>query len=167
MQHQYEDEDPFYNPQLSVNPYQNSNTTNPNDPSSIFVNQNSLNIEQSRFVKTNKFDAKGRTAKENEAFNYIKTLANYRKKTSALQNGKTMQYVPEEGIYVYFRYDDQKTVMVIYNGNDEAKKLKLERFKERTSGFSGAKEITNGMILKDFGSLDLLAKTTLVFELSK
>ncbi len=58
MQHQYEDEDPFYNPQLSVNPYQNSNTTNPNDPSSIFVNQNSLNIEQSRFVKTNKFDAK-------------------------------------------------------------------------------------------------------------
>jgi glycosidase len=116
---------------------------------------------------TNKFDAKGRTAKENEAFNYIKTLANYRKKTSALQNGKTMQYVPEEGIYVYFRYDDQKTVMVIYNGNDEAKKLKLERFKERTSGFSGAKEITNGIILKDFGALDLSAKTTLVFELTK
>jgi hypothetical protein len=24
MQHQYEDEDPFYNPQLSVNPYQNA-----------------------------------------------------------------------------------------------------------------------------------------------
>ena len=58
MQHQYEDEDPFYNPQLSVNPYQNSNTSNPNDPSSIFVNENSLNIEQSRFLKTNKFDAK-------------------------------------------------------------------------------------------------------------
>ena len=58
MQHQYEDEDPFYNPQLSVNPYQNSTSQDPNDPSAVFVNENSLNIEQSRFVKTNKLDAK-------------------------------------------------------------------------------------------------------------
>ena len=58
MQHQYEDEDPFYNPQLSVNPYQSSNTSNPDDPSNIFVNENALNIQQSRFVKTNKVDAK-------------------------------------------------------------------------------------------------------------
>lgn len=58
MQHQYEDEDPFFNPQLSVNPYQNSISPNPNDPSAVFVNENSLNIEQSRFVKTNKVDAK-------------------------------------------------------------------------------------------------------------
>jgi hypothetical protein len=58
MQHQYEDEDPFYNPQLSVNPYQNSTSSNPDDPSNIFVNENTLNIQQSRFVKTNKIDAK-------------------------------------------------------------------------------------------------------------
>jgi hypothetical protein len=51
MQHQYEDEDPFYNPQLSVNPYQNATSQNPNDPSAVFVNENALNIEQSRFVK--------------------------------------------------------------------------------------------------------------------
>jgi hypothetical protein len=35
MQHQYEDEDPFYNPQLSVNPYQNATSQNPNDPSAV------------------------------------------------------------------------------------------------------------------------------------
>ncbi len=58
VQHQYEDEDPFYNPQLSVNPYQNSSSQDPNDPSAVFVNENSLNIEQSRFVRTNKVDAK-------------------------------------------------------------------------------------------------------------
>jgi hypothetical protein len=49
--HLYEDEDPFYNPQLSVNPYQNGNSQNPEDPSAVFVNENTLNIEQSRFVK--------------------------------------------------------------------------------------------------------------------
>ncbi len=58
MQHQYGDEDPFYNPQLSDNPYQSSSSSNPSDPSNIFVNENSLNIEQSRFVKTNRVDAK-------------------------------------------------------------------------------------------------------------
>ncbi len=58
MQHLYEDEDPFYNPQLSVNPYQNGNSQNPEDPSAVFVNENTLNIEQSRFVKTNKLDTK-------------------------------------------------------------------------------------------------------------
>jgi hypothetical protein len=50
VQHQYEDEDPFYNPQLSVNPSKQI-TQDPNDPSAVFVNENSLNIEQSRFVK--------------------------------------------------------------------------------------------------------------------
>lgn len=58
MQHQYENEDPFYNPQLSVNPYQNRTSLDPNDPSAVFVNEKTLNIEQSRFVKTNKLDAK-------------------------------------------------------------------------------------------------------------
>lgn len=58
LQHQYEDEDPFYNPQLSNNPYQNSTSTNPLDPSNIFVNESSLNIQQSRFIKTNKIDTK-------------------------------------------------------------------------------------------------------------
>jgi hypothetical protein len=58
MQHQYEDEDPFYNPQLSVNPYQNATSQNPNDPSAVFVNENALNIEQLD-LKT-KLDAKNR-----------------------------------------------------------------------------------------------------------
>jgi hypothetical protein len=38
MQHQYED--PFYNPQLSVNPYQKCKFANPNDPSAVFLNEN-------------------------------------------------------------------------------------------------------------------------------
>ena len=32
--------------------YQNNSSQDPNDPSAVFVNENSLNIKQSRFVKT-------------------------------------------------------------------------------------------------------------------
>ncbi len=117
--------------------------------------------------RVNKFTAKGRTVNENEAFNYIKTLANYRKNTTALQTGKTMQYVPVDGIYVYFRYDSAKTVMVLYNSNEETTNLKLGRFYERTTGFTGAKEITNNNMLSAFDAIDLPAKTTYIFELTK
>ncbi|MBU0695784.1 MAG: glycoside hydrolase family 13 protein [Bacteroidetes bacterium] len=117
--------------------------------------------------QTNKFTSSGRTSKENEAFNYIKTLANYRKNTPALQTGKMMQYVPVDGIYVYFRYDNDKTVMVIYNGNDEVKNLDLKRFDERTNGFTGAKEITNGKLLGGFTTIVLPARTAYVYELTK
>ncbi len=115
----------------------------------------------------NKFEYSGRTTKENEAFNYFKILANYRKKTPALQSGKMMQYVPEDGIYVYFRYDANQTVMVVYNGNDEVKKLDLMRFEERTNGFLGAKEITNGTQLNGFSTVDLPSRTAYVYELTK
>jgi glycosidase len=117
--------------------------------------------------KVNKFSAEGRTTKENEAFNYVKNLANYRKNTTALQTGKTMQFVPVDGIYVYFRYDELKTVMVIYNSEEKTMNLKLNRFAERTNGFSGAKEITTGKILTAFDSIEIPAKTTYIFELTK
>ena len=117
--------------------------------------------------KTDKFSAGDRSAKENEAFNYIKTLANYRKNTPALQIGKMMQYVPVDGIYVYFRYDAKQTVMVIYNSNDDVKKLDLTRFNERTNGFAGAKEITNGTLIDGFNTIDLPAKTTFIYELTR
>jgi hypothetical protein len=47
MQHLYEDEDPFY--KLSVNPIKWKFTKSRR--SKCFVNENTLNIEQSRFVK--------------------------------------------------------------------------------------------------------------------
>ena len=52
--------------------------------------------------KDNKFVASGRSDKENDFFNYVKTLANYRKNTPALQTGKMMQYTPQHNMYVYF-----------------------------------------------------------------
>jgi glycosidase len=117
--------------------------------------------------KVNKFIAGGRTEKENEAFNYVRTLANYRKKTTALQTGKLMQYLPEKGIYAYFRYDTKKTVMVIYNGSEEANELNTERFNERTAGFEGAINIITGETINSLAHLKIPAKTTLVLELTK
>jgi len=114
----------------------------------------------------NKFIATGRDGRENELFNYIKQLASYRKNSSALTTGKTMQFIPQNGSYVYFRYDKSETIMIVSNTNDKSVDIKIDRFKERTNGFSKMKNIISGAITEvmDF-SLD--AKTSSVFELLK
>jgi len=114
----------------------------------------------------NKFTAAGRTDAENDAFNYVRKLANYRKNTTALQTGKLMQYIPEKGIYVYFRYDDKTTVMVVYNSHDEEQSTITERYAERINGIKTAKNVITGEII-NLEKLSIRAKSTLVLELVK
>jgi glycosidase len=114
--------------------------------------------------KVSKFTADGRSKKENDAFNYVKTLANYRKNTTALQTGKMMQYIPEEGIYVYFRYDDKKTVMVMYNSREKEQTTTTARYFERIKGAKKAMNVITGESV-DIASLTIPAKSTLVLEL--
>jgi glycosidase len=117
--------------------------------------------------KANKFTVGGRTSQENEAFNYVRTLANYRKNTTALQTGKLMQYIPQRGIYVYFRYDAKKTVMVVYNSNETENELNTARFDERMTGFTSARNIITGTTVDTHSGIKIPGKTTLVLELTK
>jgi len=72
----------------------------------------------------NAFTSEGRTAQEAEAFNYIKKLLNWRKANAVIHSGKTKQFISQDNCYVYFRYNDQKTVMVaINNHNTESRTL--------------------------------------------
>lgn len=116
-----------------------------------------------------KFTAAGRTAKENEAFSYFSKLANFRKTNEALQTGKMTQYVPEDGIYVYFRYTDpenaSKSVMVIVNTEDKAKELKTGRFAERLKGISSATNVISGENINPITTITVPGKSSLVLEL--
>jgi glycosidase len=113
--------------------------------------------------KDNKFTAAGRSKKENEAFDYVKKLANYRKATTALQTGKMMQYIPQNGVYVYFRYDAQKTVMVVYNSNDKEQTTTTERYAERTDGAHKAKNVITDEIV-DLTKVTIPGKSIFVLE---
>lgn len=116
--------------------------------------------------KENKFLASERNDKENEVFHLIKTLANYRKGSSALTTGNTMQYIPGDSVYVYFRYDKNQTVMVVSNSGDKSANIKMERFNERTAGFNKMKNIITGATL-DLKDFPVEAKTCGVYELVK
>ncbi len=114
--------------------------------------------------KADKFTIEGRTQRDQSIFQYFATLANFRKTSSALTVGKMMQYVPEDGVYVYFRYTDQQTVMVVMNTSKETKTISPEKYTERTTGFSSMKQIINGKT-SPLSSFSVPAKTTGVYEL--
>lgn len=98
--------------------------------------------------KVNKFTAAGRNAKENEAFNFVSKLAQFRKNSSAITTGKLMQFVPQNGVYIYFRYDDTQTVMVIANSGKNKAKPNWESLAERTEGFQTAQDVITGKTIR-------------------
>jgi glycosidase len=88
----------------------------------------------------NAFTREGRSKEENEAFDFLKTLLQWRKGCSAVHRGKLTHYIPEDNIYVYFRSDENKKVMVILNANASEKALDLGRFKQN---LADAKQMRN------------------------
>lgn len=114
----------------------------------------------------NKFTAAGRSLKENSIFNHIRTLANFRKNSSAIKTGKMMQYTPDDGLYVYFRYDAAQTVMCIMNTSDAEKSIDIgNSYKERTTGFSSGFNITTQETVGK--TFKVPAKNMYVIELKK
>ncbi len=115
----------------------------------------------------NKFSKEGRTEKEESIFEYIKRLANFRKNSSAITTGKLMQYVPVDGVYVYFRFDNKQTVMCVMNTNDKPATMDLSRFSERTKEYTKAYDVATGVIFNLEPQLTIGGKYLLVMELRK
>ena len=114
-----------------------------------------------------KFTAAGRTPRENEAFDFVKKLATYRRTHPALHSGRLMQYLPQDGLYVYFRYDATGTVLVATNATDKPAALPTARFAERMAGFSKARNVLTDEVLGNIATVQLPAKTAVVLELLK
>lgn len=117
--------------------------------------------------KANKFTAAGRTPAEDSIFNYVKTLAQFRKTSAAIKEGKLMQFVPEDGVYTYFRYNGNETVMVVMNTAKESKTIDVARFEERTHNYKSARNVITGATENLSGTWTIPPTTTLVFQLNR
>jgi glycosidase len=117
--------------------------------------------------KSDKFTQQSRTQKENDVYEWTKKLANFRKNSTAIGKGKFMHFAPEDGVYVYFRYDTTQTVMCIMNTNDKTVHLNLKRFEDRLKGFTTGSEITTGTTLPLSDTLSINKRYTMVLELMK
>ena len=68
-------------------------------------------------------------------------MINWRRTKSVIHKGKTLHYVPENDVYVYFRYSEKSCVMVIINNSPKKQNLSLDRFHEGIAGRTNGYEI--------------------------
>lgn len=78
----------------------------------------------------NCFVENGRTALENEAFEFTRQLLNWRKGNQVIGKGNLKHYSIQNGVYVYQREFNGKSVVVIMNGTDDSKELDLTPYQE-------------------------------------
>jgi glycosidase len=114
----------------------------------------------------NKFTAAGRTAKEERIWSYIAKLANFRKNSSAITRGKLMQFAPEKGEYVFFRYDSKETIMTVLNTAKEELTIAVKNYSERLNGFTKMKNVITGEV-KPIADFTLKPMESGVWELEK
>lgn len=57
--------------------------------------------------EVNAFSGEGLSPEQKDMQGFVKRILNWRKRASAIHQGETTHYVPENGVYVTFRYDDR------------------------------------------------------------
>ena len=110
---------------------------------------------------------KGRTEQEESYFQFTKQLLNWRKNQPVIHSGKMKQFVPENNVYVYFRYNESDTLMVIINNSIKEETIKLNRFDEMLSGKSILRDVFTNQDNKLSSALTLPAKTAVVYKVFK
>lgn len=117
--------------------------------------------------KNNAFTKEGRTDFQNEYFDFTSKLFLWRKNKSVIHSGKMTHYIPEYNVYVYFRYDEKETVMVILNDSSEIHNLNTNRFQENIQDYKIGKDILTEQIIDVTNDLVLAPKSVLILELEK
>lgn len=78
----------------------------------------------------NAFTGNKLTTNQQAMQTYTKQLLNWRKANPVIATGDTRHFAPSDGVYVYFRYNDARKVMVVMNKNADSKPLDLARYRE-------------------------------------
>ena len=112
----------------------------------------------------NAFTGQGLSTAARESQAFMRKLLNWRRTAPAMRDGKLTQYVPQHGVYVYFRHNDAQRVMVVLNNSDESRTLDMHRFEESTAGATTAVDVITQQG-RSLQSLAVPARSATVFEL--
>ncbi|WP_306565548.1 glycoside hydrolase family 13 protein [Flavobacterium lindanitolerans] len=115
--------------------------------------------------KNNAFTKAGRTEEQAKFFDFSSKLFQWRKGKSVIHSGKMTHYIPEDNVYVYFRYNDNETVMVIINNAAQPKTFKTARFQENIKDFTSGQDVLTGKSINVKEDITIEEKSVLILEL--
>jgi glycosidase len=117
--------------------------------------------------KVNAFTGVGLTEDQRQVQQLVRRLGQFRLGASALRTGRLMQYTPEKGLYVYFRYDSAQTILCAMNTGTGPVSLNFSRFTERTAGFRFGTDVLTGERRSLAQPAGLPGRTMWVMELTR
>lgn len=115
--------------------------------------------------KVNQFEASGRSEVQNDAWNFLRTLLKWRKGNAVIAKGKMKHFMVNQGVYVYERSLDGRSVLILMNGSDKEVNLPLARYAEVLRGKTSGKEILTGKEIPLGDELSLAPKGIFVLEM--
>lgn len=103
--------------------------------------------------RVNLFTAAGRSVEQNELFDYMARLFNWRKTADVIHNGNTVHFRPvavkenqstSTPPYIYFRFNESSKVMVALNVSDRPVNIDWERIAEMTKTIRTGTDVLTG-----------------------
>ena len=113
----------------------------------------------------NAFLKEGRTEGQNQYYDFTSKLFNWRKTNEAVHFGKMTHYIPENNVYVYFRYTNSKTVVVVMNNSNDNHTIKTNRFQENIKTHKTGKDILTETSYDLSNEITIAGKSVLILEL--
>ena len=113
----------------------------------------------------NAFTGTGLKSEQVKAQSFLKQLLNWRKNNNVIATGQTLHFAPFNGVYVYFRYNKEKTIMVILNKNSTDITIDTARFAEILKNRSTAVDIMNKNVYSLSAGISVSKKSALVLEI--
>ncbi|WP_438424331.1 glycoside hydrolase family 13 protein [Aquimarina macrocephali] len=107
----------------------------------------------------------GRTNDQEAFYSFTSKVLKWRQQAAVIHTGKLLQFIPFDNVYVYFRYNEEKSVMVVINNSLKDQQLDITRFKEGIKNYSVGTDIitdSNIGITEDF---NIPAKTSMILDL--
>ncbi len=113
----------------------------------------------------NAFTGQGLPEQKIQAQQFLKKLQNWRKKNPVIHTGEMTHFIPENDVYVYFRYNKDQSIMIILNKNSEAQELHVERFKERLAGYTRGFDIISNNEISINSDIIIDGSAAMIIEL--
>ena len=113
----------------------------------------------------NAFTKAGRTDAQEKFHDFTAKLFTWRKSKAVIHSGKTTHYIPDNNVYVYFRYNQTESVMVVINNSNETQTFKTNRFAENIQDYQTGKDLFSGKNIDMKNEISIEGKSVLVLEL--
>ncbi len=115
--------------------------------------------------KTNAFNPSSQTPEQKEFYDFTR-VAELEKRKRSYSYRKNQNFVPQNNVFVYFKYNEKESVMVILNNNDAEQTIDVKHFAESLNGFSKGKDIISGKEFSVKDNFKIPAKSSMVIELN-